>query len=139
MAHILYCSLASWTPKPAQWRDLVRRSAARNVEAAVSSLLLHGSGGYVQWLEGPRSTLTPLWQRIHADPRHHDVTLLLREERATRRLYPEWPLQVNGPLGLPEMMHVVRDLCVHANPGADARDIAARVVRQALDVVGPRA
>lgn len=136
MAHILYCSIASWAPKPAQWRELVRRSTARNTEAAVSSLLIHGGGGYVHWLEGPRSTLTPLWQRIHADTRHHHVTLLLREDRATHRLYPEWPLQVHGPLGLPEMMHLVRDICVHANPGGDAREIAARVVRQVLEVLG---
>lgn len=135
MAHILYCSLASWTPKASQWRELVRRGTARNHEAAVSSLLIHGGGGYVHWLEGPRSTLTPLWQRIHADTRHHHVTLLMREDRATHRLYPDWPLQVHGPLGLPEMTHLVRDLCVHASLGADARDIAAAVVRQMLDVL----
>jgi Sensors of blue-light using FAD len=135
MAHILYCSIASWKPKASQWRELVRRGTAHNRAAAVSSLLIHGGGCYVHWLEGPRSTLQPLWQRIYTDARHHHVTLLLRDDRATVRLYPDWPLQVNGPIGLPEITNLVRDLCVHSCPGSDASDIAVRVVRQLLEIL----
>lgn len=137
----MYCSVAAWKPRATQWREMLRRATAFNQNQEIRSLLLHGEGRYVQWLEGPSAALAPLWTRIRSDPRHVQVTLLHRAPRPVHpiHLHAHRPLAAQGPMGLVEMVHAVRDLYLNAqvDRGIKAREDAARVVDTILTLKAP--
>ncbi|MDP2064751.1 MAG: BLUF domain-containing protein [Burkholderiaceae bacterium] len=142
MACLLYCSVAAWKPRPTHWRDMLRSAAAFNQGHGVSSVLMHGEGRYVQWIEGPQGALGPLWSRIRKDARHAQLTVLHKGPRpeAAIHLHASRPMVVLGPMGLVELVHLVRDLYLNAQfergvaERATAADAVARVL--ALRVQG---
>ena len=112
----------------------MRGSTVRNQAHNLTSVLIHGDKMYVHWIEGPHTALQSLWGRVSADPRHTMVTPLQREDLTAPRLYPGRPFVVHGPAGLAEITNVVRDLCVHAQPGIDGQLEATRVIDALLVV-----
>jgi hypothetical protein len=69
--------------------DLVAKAAESNRARGVTGLLIADGACFVQVLEGPRATLSPLFQSISRDQRHHQVTLAEVEE-ITALSYPDW-------------------------------------------------
>jgi hypothetical protein len=64
---------------------IVRRSRADNPGLGITGVLCYSGGIFLQVLEGGRSAVNRLYQRIVADPRHTQVELLAYEEIAERR------------------------------------------------------
>jgi hypothetical protein len=64
---------------------IVRRSRADNPGLGITGVLCYSGGIFLQVLEGGRSPVNRLYQRIVADPRHTQVELLAYEEIAERR------------------------------------------------------
>ncbi len=77
---------------------------------------MHGEGRYVQWIEGPRDTLGPLWTRLRKDARHAQLTMIHKGPRpgAAVHLHALRPMLVLGPVGVVELVHLVRDLYLNA-------------------------
>lgn len=136
MVCLLYCSVAAWKPRPAHWRDMLRLATAFNQGHGLSSVLMHGEGRYVQWIEGPGAALRPLWRRIQKDARHTQLTVLHQGSRplSAVHLHAQRPMMVLGPMGVVEMVHLVRDLYLNAQlerglfERAAAADAVARVL-----------
>ena len=66
--------------------ESILASARRhNPESGITGILLHGSGVFLQGMEGGRQAVSDLYGTIQRDPRHKDVVLLHYEEILERR------------------------------------------------------
>jgi hypothetical protein len=63
---------------------------ANKADSVTGALLFTGSG-FAQVLEGPREVVERTFERIIADPRHADVTVLSFTP-TERRCFPDWPM-----------------------------------------------
>ena len=70
---------------------LLTVSRRNNEAAGLSGMLLYSSQSFLQMLEGEPAALDATYARIHADPRHRDLRLLLDAEVA-RPLFPDWSM-----------------------------------------------
>jgi hypothetical protein len=72
-----------------------RSSTAGNPVQGITGVLCFSEGIFLQVLEGGRSAVNRLYNRIAGDPRHTDVELLSYEEISERR-FAAWSMgQVN--------------------------------------------
>jgi len=91
LIRLIYVSKAVGPQTPESTQALLRRAHARNAAHAVTGVLCEGQGVYLQVLEGESRTVTALYARIHADPRHQDLALIHCESVAVRR-YDGWSM-----------------------------------------------
>ncbi len=74
---------------------ILRRSKVDNPSVGITGVLCFSGGIFLQVLEGGRSAVNRLYNRIAADKRHTDVELLLYQEIGERR-FAGWSMgQVN--------------------------------------------
>jgi hypothetical protein len=71
--------------------SILRKAHAWNTQNDITGVLCEGQGVFLQALEGERGTVTRLYARISADPRHKDLELL-HCESITERRYGEWSM-----------------------------------------------
>lgn len=71
--------------------SILQTAHAWNTKNAITGVLCEGQGVYLQVLEGERGSVTRLYARIHADPRHTDLELI-HCESITARHYGEWSM-----------------------------------------------
>ena len=92
--HIVYCSQAAQHMDKEALENIIATARRNNPRFGITGLLVFGSGIFFQWLEGPRDTVTSLFQMISADPRHSDVVLLTKEDEFRERLFPNWDMEL---------------------------------------------
>jgi Sensors of blue-light using FAD len=71
--------------------SILRKAHAWNTQNDITGVLCEGQGVFLQALEGERGTVTRLYARIFADPRHKDLELI-HCESITERRYGEWSM-----------------------------------------------
>jgi hypothetical protein len=71
--------------------NIVSRSITKNRAAGISGLFIAHRGWFVQALEGPKSVVETLFEKIAADPRHHHA-LPLTAGPADARLFEPWSM-----------------------------------------------
>lgn len=113
--------------------DICFRSAVRNQELGITGFLVEHEGTFLQVLEGEPETVERLFERIAADPRHGNVTVLMREISDDQRSFGFWAMNF-GPLNDPTFWE--GDLKPFATPESFKRashspDIALRVLTHA--------
>jgi hypothetical protein len=95
LVRLMYASRAVPTVDQDQLVAIVRKSKANNGPLGVTGVLCFGEGIFIQVLEGGRSAVNRLYNRIATDPRHTQVELLSYEEIGERR-FAGWSMgQVN--------------------------------------------
>jgi Sensors of blue-light using FAD len=95
LVRLMYASRAIATIDQEELVAILRKSKANNPAVGVTGVLCFGEGIFLQVLEGGRSAVNKLYNRIVADRRHHDVELLCYEEIGERR-FAGWAMgQVN--------------------------------------------
>ncbi|HEY1411328.1 MAG TPA: BLUF domain-containing protein [Rhodopila sp.] len=72
-------------------RAILATARARNAAADVTGALLSTTSGFAQVLEGPRDAVERTFERIGADPRHTNVTVLSFTP-TERRSFPDWSM-----------------------------------------------
>jgi Sensors of blue-light using FAD len=87
LVRLMYASRAAAGVDQEELHAILRRSRAANAREGVTGALCLCTTGrlFIQVLEGGREAVSRLYNRIVADPRHVEVTLLLYEEIAERR------------------------------------------------------
>ena len=80
---------------------LLRQSRRNNARLGVTGLLLHLGGNFMQALEGDEAKVRELHARIAADPRHGQVTTILRLPIAEQR-FPDWSMGFANAAAVPE-------------------------------------
>ena len=95
LVRLMYASRAVPAVDHEELLAILKKSKANNPKAGVTGVLCFSEGVFMQVLEGGRSAVNKLYNRIVADDRHSDVMLLNYEEIAERR-FAGWSMgQVN--------------------------------------------
>ncbi|HEY4042752.1 MAG TPA: BLUF domain-containing protein [Rhodopila sp.] len=76
-------------------RAIVAAARRRNESDNVTGALWFSEAGFAQVLEGPRDVVERTFERIAADRRHADVTVLTLTP-AQQRSFPDWPMAFYG-------------------------------------------
>mgnify|MGYP003406515318 CR=1 FL=1 len=93
LVRLIYASRADASVGAEELAAILRKSRQNNPGSGVTGLLCLSGGIFLQVLEGGRSQVSALYNRISADPRHHEVVLLAYEEIAERR-FAGWSMGV---------------------------------------------
>ena len=86
-----YASTATSKFGTADLLDLLKQARRANSQHGITGLLLHRDGTFLQVLEGPKSEVLTLYERIRQDERHADVETLV-EEGLTAREFTDWQM-----------------------------------------------
>jgi blue light- and temperature-responsive anti-repressor len=115
-------------------RAIVSSARWHNRADTVTGALVYADTGFAQVLEGPREVVERTFDRIAADRRHADVTVLSFTP-TQRRSFPDWPMAFCGQsvVGVDALGHLL-DSGVFAGPrvttGSDVLRLLERVVQQ---------
>ncbi|HEY9239955.1 MAG TPA: BLUF domain-containing protein [Burkholderiaceae bacterium] len=95
LVRLMYASRATDTVRPEILNAILKRSTHHNPTVGVTGVLCFSGEIFLQVLEGGRSPVSQLYNRIAADPRHRDVVLLSYDE-IEERSFAGWAMgQVN--------------------------------------------
>ena len=84
LVRLMYVSRAADSVNQNELVAILKKSKANNVGLGVTGVLCFSAGIFLQVIEGGRSAVSALYNKIATDPRHHDVVLLSYEEVAER-------------------------------------------------------
>ena len=91
LIRLIYVSQAAGPQSRALTDAILQHAQAWNTGHGITGVLCEGQGMFLQVLEGERATVTRLYARISADPRHRDLALIHCESIVQRR-YGEWAM-----------------------------------------------
>lgn len=91
MLSLTYVSSATELLDADQLARMLTRFRPKNQEREISGLLLYSGGNIIQNLEGPADEVDAAYAEICADPRHHGLRVLVREEVAERS-FADWAM-----------------------------------------------
>jgi hypothetical protein len=91
LIRLLYASRAVGPQTTTVTDAILSIAQGANRQRGITGVLCQGQGLYLQVLEGERSAVNRLYNRISQDRRHQDVELLLLEEISQRR-YADWAM-----------------------------------------------
>jgi Sensors of blue-light using FAD len=95
LVRLMYASRATDKINPEALNAILRKSMANNPTVGVTGVLCFSGSIFLQVLEGGRTQVSALYNRITRDPRHHDAVLLSYEE-ISERSFAGWAMgQVN--------------------------------------------
>ena len=95
LVRLMYASRAAEPVKPETLNAILKKSTSHNPSVGVTGVLCFSGDIFLQVLEGGRSQVSALYNRIAQDPRHHDVVLVNYDEIAERS-FAGWAMgQVN--------------------------------------------
>ena len=95
LVRLMYASRAADSVKPDGLNAILRRSTTHNPAAGITGVLCFSGEVFLQVLEGGRSQVSRLYNRIAQDPRHTEVVLLSYDE-IEERSFAGWAMgQVN--------------------------------------------
>ena len=97
LVRLMYASRAGEAVNAEALAAILKRSKDNNAKAGVTGVLCFCTNAriFLQVLEGGRSAVSALYNRIAQDPRHHDVVLVNYDEIAERS-FAGWAMgQVN--------------------------------------------
>ena len=95
LVRLMYASRTTEAFKPESLSAILKKSTANNPSVGVTGVLCSSGEVFLQVLEGGRSQVSALYNRIATDPRHRDVVMLSYEE-IDERSFAGWAMgQVN--------------------------------------------
>ena len=95
LVRLMYASRATEAVNHELLSAILRKSTSNNPGIGVTGVLCSSGSIFLQVLEGGRSQVSALYNKIAQDPRHRDVVLLSYEEIAERS-FAGWAMgQVN--------------------------------------------
>jgi hypothetical protein len=122
LVRLVYASRAVPSVDQAELAAILRKSKANNPAHGITGVLCFSEGIFLQVLEGGRSAVNQLYDRIATDARHTQVELMVYEEIGERR-FAGWSMgQVNLSRLNPALM-----LKYSALPALDPFAVSGRV------------
>lgn len=97
LQRLCYCSRARGghgDNVPHDLASIVIQGRRFNHAHHVTGHLSYRQGSYLQVIEGPTEVINDLYERIRRDPRHCDVTTIVREFNVPDRIFHDWGLQL---------------------------------------------
>jgi hypothetical protein len=124
---IIYSSAAAVGFSETDLASLLIRARQNNGRLAVSGLLLHHDGSFLQVLEGDTAVLESLFAIICADKRHNRIVKLLGREVAERH-FGDWKMGFVSAAALAHELPGYSDYFRHRGEATKAADAAERVL-----------
>ena len=90
---LLYRSRADIEVSPVILACIGHQAEERNPSFGITGLLCHNDGIFVQVLEGPRSSVDLMMEKIAGDGRHREIEILSRRDVAERE-FGQWAMAV---------------------------------------------
>jgi hypothetical protein len=91
LIQIIYASCATQAFSPEDLTDLLQQSRRDNQRLGLTGMLLYSDDSFLQVLEGEAATVDALYEKLHRDKRHQQLTLIIREPIA-RRSFADWSM-----------------------------------------------
>ena len=91
LIHCIYASVATEIFAEHEIPQLLEKTRTANASRQITGMLLYIEGSFFQVLEGNSEPVDALFRRISADPRHRNVTLIIREP-IPERSFGEWTM-----------------------------------------------
>jgi EAL domain-containing protein (putative c-di-GMP-specific phosphodiesterase class I) len=110
---LLYVSQATRPMKESELRALLDKSREFNRAQGLTGFLLYFNASFMQILEGQRSRIQAVLERIQRDPRHHDLRVVF-ESGIDKRVFVDWSM------GFRDMEHITQ---THFLRGENSRAI----------------
>ena len=89
LRQILYVSAGQPDLGPDGLAEILRTARRNNAQWGLTGLLCHLDGSFLQILEGEADAVGRMYRRIHRDPRHERMMMLLDRDIAARD-FPDW-------------------------------------------------
>lgn len=89
--HLIYNSAAVVDFTREDLVELLSKARDNNASKDVTGMLLYVDGSFFQVLEGPEESVDALAERIAQDPRHDQMTVIIREP-ISKRSFSEWTM-----------------------------------------------
>lgn len=93
MYYIIYSSYATKPCNDEDLTELLVPSRQRNLFTGVTGVLFYSEGKFIQLIEGSETNIKTLYEKLSADPRHHNLQLHKQGEMA-KRLFPDWTMAI---------------------------------------------
>lgn len=91
--YVIYVSEASAPVDTAALATIKQQSGINNRQVAVTGMLIHQNGCFLQMLEGDEKRVRWLMEKIRRDPRHRRVRTVI-EGASSRRCFASWSMGV---------------------------------------------
>lgn len=91
LMHLIYSSAATQAFTPEDLAALLALARKKNASLAVTGMLLHIDGSFLQVLEGEPEAVDDIFRTISADPRHTQIVTIIREP-IPRRAFSDWSM-----------------------------------------------
>lgn len=91
LIHLIYASVATQEFSHADLEALLAQSRKANKETGLTGMLLYSQGSFFQVVEGEAEAVERLYVKLCADPRHTQLTVIVREPIA-RRSFRTWSM-----------------------------------------------
>ena len=95
LIQLIYVSSAAREMDEGDLHRMLESAVRHNETNNVTGMLLFASGNFLQVLEGEDAAVDEAMSRIQADPRHHGIILVSREE-ITGRDFGAWSMGFRG-------------------------------------------
>jgi hypothetical protein len=91
MYELVYCSTARQTLRREEILSLLKKAREFNSAHDITGCLLYYNQQFIQILEGEKEILKSLYDKIHLDNRHTQVTIL-SEGQKDERVFDDWTM-----------------------------------------------
>ena len=91
LVHCIYCSASAKPFTAPELKTLLAKCREKNAKVDVTGMLLYRNGTFFQALEGDRSVVEALFEKIERDKRHDRVTKVILEQ-IERRAFASWTM-----------------------------------------------
>lgn len=88
---LLYISFASGPVRKLMIKEILAKASVNNPKLEVTGILICNSNIFMQLLEGKKENVEEVMERIKADSRHDQITIVYEGEN-TDRLFPNWSM-----------------------------------------------
>ena len=99
LRQVVYVSSAREKYSAARIRSLLEVSRRNNRRDGITGMLLYRSGNFIQAIEGPPDAIEDLMERLHRDPDHHGMIVML-DRMAEERDFKEWTMGFRDVSGI---------------------------------------
>jgi len=91
MYRIMYLSTATVEFTDADLEELLEKARKNNIQKDVTGLLIIKGRTFLQCLEGDKSSVDEIFEKISQDDRHNNIIELIEEDEGDR-YFPDWSM-----------------------------------------------
>jgi len=91
MNYLIYISTSVKLFSDYDLEEMLEQSRASNSNAGITGVLLYNKGTFFQVLEGEEEQVNNTFEKIKADPRHHNI-IKMKSGTIAERNFPDWSM-----------------------------------------------